>query len=155
MNDWRPQHRVAKLSKHNLVPTSDIRIISISIIININISFLCSSGNARTKNSRVSVVYSTCKHFLKVVDAILKWTDRHESTGPRISLAKTQWSSCVIMFLIMSLWFSRSHYKEKQHSHSHRHNHNHKKMVDHFLMIMIMLIIRALMIMFLDVPTKT
>ena len=28
-------------------------------------------------------------------------------------------------------------------------------MVDHFLMIMIMFIIRALMIMFLDIPTKT
>ena len=41
----------------SLVSTSDIRIISTSIIININISFLCSSGNACTKNSRVSVVY--------------------------------------------------------------------------------------------------
>ena len=47
------------------------------------------------------------------------------------------------------------HSKEKRHSHSQSHNHNHKKMVDHFLMIMIMLIIRAPMIMFLDVPTKT
>ena len=32
----------------SLVPTSNIGIISISIIININISFLCSSGNFRT-----------------------------------------------------------------------------------------------------------
>ena len=34
----------------SLVPTGDIRIISIIIIININISFLCSSGDARSKN---------------------------------------------------------------------------------------------------------
>ena len=59
------------------------------------------------------------------------------------------------MFLVMLLWFSHSHYKEKRHSHSQRLNHKHKKMVDHFLMIIIMFIIRAPMIMFLDVPTKT
>ena len=58
----------------------------------------------------------------------------------------------VAHYVVMIL---RSHYKEKQHSHSHRRNHNHKKIVDHFLMIMIMLIIRAPMVMFLDVPTKT
>ena len=34
----------------SLVPTSDIRIIGIIIILNINISFLCSSENVRAKN---------------------------------------------------------------------------------------------------------
>ena len=60
----------------------------------------------------------------------------------------------IIMFLIMSLWFSRSHYKEKQDSHSQRHSYNHKKIIDHFLMIMIMLIIRVLMTMFLTFPLR-
>ena len=66
--------------------------------------------------------------------------NRPESTGLRL--------------LILSLSFSRSRYKEKRHSDSQRHNHNHKKMVDHFLVIM-MLIIRTPMIKFLDVPTMT
>ena len=76
--------------------------------------------------------------------------NRTEGTGPRLKLGKTQPGMNPFRHC-----FSRSHYKEKQHSHSQRHNHNHKKMVDHFLIIIIMLIIGAVMTMFQDVPTKT
>ena len=58
----------------SLVPTSDVRIISIIIIVNINISFLCSSGNVRAKN-----VKKASRHLEMY---------RPESTGPRLSLAK-------------------------------------------------------------------
>ena len=43
------------LDRLSLVPTSDIRIISIIIILNINISFLCSSGNVRAKNVKKAI----------------------------------------------------------------------------------------------------
>ena len=49
----------------SLVPTSDIRIISIIIILNINISFLCSSGNVRAKNVK--------KAIPKVLDLDFHW----------------------------------------------------------------------------------
>ena len=63
----------------SLVPTSNIRIISISIIININISFLCSSGNGCTKDSKNVIPMRVSVEM-----------NRPERTGPRILLAKTQ-----------------------------------------------------------------
>ena len=117
----------------SLIPTSDITLIRI----NINIRFLCSSGNGRTKNLKngipmhVSVVYTSAL---------------------RTEPAKTQWPRCVIVSDYVVMIFAFPLPKNQR---SHRHNHNHKKMIDHFLMIIIMLIIRVRMIMFLSVPTKT
>ena len=116
----------------SLVPTSNIRIIriiSIIIILNISISFLCSSGNGR-KLALAS--------FSSKLSAILNWTD------PKVLDLDFNWPkhNDPVASLCFSLWryYFRVPTTKKSDMVVVEDNHNHKNMVDHFPLIMITIV---------------